>query len=987
MRRSSLRPRPARSLFTHFALFAFGLTAPILILVGVVTWHYATTETAYLETSVRERAEIVLSAIERDVANKIGMLQALATSPALDVLAHDGTPSPRFEDQARELATLHGVNIVLRSLDGRQLVNTRLPRGAVPNGTGNLSGDADAIARQGPSISNLFLGHMTGIPLMSIALPVTRDGRAVAAVSVNASPTIFIEHLKRVAPEGGPYFATLADRDGRILTRSTMEKDLIGTLLPGFAQTLGDKGAWSGTNPEGVQVSGFYLRSPSTGWLVATGVDIGVLQAPLTKSLANLAALSLLMLGSSAAVASFAARRMTRSFAMLTQAAARVGANLPLEPPATPITEANRIGLALFETSVRLRLQAAALVEANQTLEARVDERTRALKASEDRAQRLLDALPQKVWITTLAGDKTYSNQAMFDYHSPMGPNPSARLLVHHPEDHDRVRAAREHAMRFGISLEIDSRIRRRDGLYRWHRLTLKPIIVNGAITEWIGTSLDIDDLRRVQGELEQAKVAADLASEAKSRFLATMSHEIRTPIGAVIGFSDLLSARTDLSGDAARQVGLIRTAGEALLTVIDDVLALARIEAGKLVIEPAPFDLRAMLNECLAISMGAAGDHGLEVSLSVDGAIPATVLGDEARIRQALLNLLANAFKFTARGFIRLEATACEGGRVALRVADSGIGIAADRQKRIFDDFAQAEEGIARVYGGSGLGLSITRRLVQLMAGEISVESTAGEGSVFQIVIPLPASAPQQRHAASDPLVRGPGARVLVVDDMEINRELVGAVLAQAGHEVRFATSAREAISAAIADRFDLIFMDIHMPDMSGVDATRHIRALSDDRSSVPIVALTASVLEEEISLYRAAGMTGHVRKPFRADDLLSVVNAALAQARKAPVPASDPLSAVAPDRVAMLRARFAADLGRRFASDDPSVLCSDAHAVRSAAGLLGFADLSTAAAALERASRAGEPIAPALDQVRLACTAVLSTIAAASRPHASAA
>jgi CheY-like chemotaxis protein len=357
------------------------------------------------------------------------------------------------------------------------------------------------------------------------------------------------------------------------------------------------------------------------------------------------------------------------------------------------------------------------------------------------------------------------------------------------------------------------------------------------------------------------------------------MSHELRTPLTSVIGFSGLLQQSAALPETERRYADRIGTASEALLAVINDILDYSKLEAGAVQMEARAFDPRALALAAAAMVEGQCEVKGLTLAVVVDPDLPAALTGDEGRIRQVMLNFLANAAKFTATGQVTLEAS-WSGERLRVAVTDTGIGIAAWKIDTLFERFSQADNSTTRVFGGTGLGLSISRRLVEMMGGEIGAESRTGEGSTFWFEVPLtPAEAMANDDRGEDETTSPEGLRILVADDAAANRELVVAILAGLGVAVETVEDGAQAVEAARTGAYDLILMDVHMPVMDGLDATRAIRALTGETSQVPIIALTANVQPEQVVRCREAGMDDHVGKPIQVAELLRAITTRLDQ------------------------------------------------------------------------------------------------------------
>ncbi|WP_293375758.1 ATP-binding protein [Phenylobacterium sp. SCN 70-31] len=377
------------------------------------------------------------------------------------------------------------------------------------------------------------------------------------------------------------------------------------------------------------------------------------------------------------------------------------------------------------------------------------------------------------------------------------------------------------------------------------------------------------DELRRKTAEAEAATVA-------KSQFLANMSHEIRTPLTGVIGFARLLRTIPGLPADAGRYASRIHTSADALLAVVNDVLDFSKLEADQVQLDPQPLDPRAFVEEIADLVRDQAAAKGLSLTLETDHDLPAWIAADGARLRQIALNLLTNAVKFTAEGGVTISAeTSSDRSSLRIAVRDTGIGVPAEVAGRLFQRFSQVDGSATRQHGGTGLGLAISKGLVEIMGGRIGVESTPGVGSTFWFTIPIAHATAPAETAVSDPTAGAElsAIRILMVDDVSVNRELVAAMLEPFDLTVVEAASGAAAVEAALHSRFDLILMDLQMPGMDGLAATAAIRANCDLNRLTPIVALSANILPEQVQACLAGGMNDHIGKPIDAGELLGAI------------------------------------------------------------------------------------------------------------------
>jgi signal transduction histidine kinase/ActR/RegA family two-component response regulator len=392
-------------------------------------------------------------------------------------------------------------------------------------------------------------------------------------------------------------------------------------------------------------------------------------------------------------------------------------------------------------------------------------------------------------------------------------------------------------------------------------------------------------DLLRVNAELTGAKDKAEEANRAKSEFLANMSHEIRTPMNGVLGMTEL-ALDTNLSPEQREYLITVKQSAESLLTINNDILDFSKIEAGKLDLETVAFNVRGCVQEAVKLMDCRAGQKNLELSCEIDPSVPEYIFGDPVRLRQVLLNLVGNAVKFTEHGSIAVTAAAhrARSGvmELQLEVRDTGIGIPLEKQSTIFEAFAQADGSMTRRFGGTGLGLTISSRLISLMGGAISVESSPGHGSCFRFNMQaVPASEPSQTldqtAAEVSRLPERPAAhviRALLVEDNPVNQQVVLRLLQKHGHRVTLASNGREALGALTEEEFDIVLMDVQMPVMTGLEATEAIRRT--ERGSgrrIPIIAMTAHAMKGDRELCMASGMDGYLSKPIRLKDLLEAL------------------------------------------------------------------------------------------------------------------
>ncbi|MES2898048.1 MAG: ATP-binding protein [Pseudomonadota bacterium] len=522
---------------------------------------------------------------------------------------------------------------------------------------------------------------------------------------------------------------------------------------------------------------------------------------------------------------------------------------------------------------------------AAQMLKARsnFNEAQRKLAESDAQYRMLADNLTDVIALSTLdgrriylspsiAGATGYTAQELFE-------TPTYTYL--HPDDAVWLpRAIADMAAGPG-KITLEYRIVRKDGAAIWVETTFCRVANDDpdAPPQVVSVSRNIEARKQMETELKEARRRAEQAAAAKSDFLANMTHELRTPLNAIIGFSGVLRASPRLTGDDARHVGLIHDASGSLLELVNSVLDFSKLEAGAVEVEARPFDPAAPARAMAALMSEQAQAKGLTLTVLTEGEL-LPLLGDAGRIRQVLLNFVSNAIKFTAQGgvavTVRQTAAPADCGRLRIEVTDTGIGLRGDQIEHLFERFTQADASVSRQYGGTGLGLAICKRTIELMGGAIGATSSPGAGSTFWFELVLPRT---DEPVTGDMQIQPPEAlerplRLLLVEDVAVNRELIQALLGPFGLEIETAENGQEAVEAMERRAFDIVLMDVQMPVMDGLTATRAIRALPHERArSTPIIAMTANVLPDQIDRCHEAGMNDHLGKPIEPAKLLEAL------------------------------------------------------------------------------------------------------------------
>ncbi len=505
-----------------------------------------------------------------------------------------------------------------------------------------------------------------------------------------------------------------------------------------------------------------------------------------------------------------------------------------------------------------------------------------AIKESERYFRSLSETLPQIIWTASRRGRISYVNSRWREYTGSTQPSEWQKFI--HPEDMPQVKAAWERSMQFTAPHQLDVRIRGRGGKYRWFLTRAVPLKDgDGNFSGWCGSATDIEESKIQAKELSDAKSEAERANATKSAFLANMSHEIRTPLGAILGFTELLRDPSTQEEERRGYLDIIIRNGKALTRVIDDILDLSKVEAGHLQIERVAFNLPEILSEITSLFGETVKAKNLYLTLAIDSNVPSRVLSDPARLRQILINIIGNAVKFTSQGGIKVKVQAepveasGEKSKIIISVADTGPGLLRSQQKKLFQPFTQADNTTTRKYGGTGLGLALSRRLAQAMGGNIAIsECKLRRGCTFQITLEVehphePAlQLDRIGRVAPAPLSVLSSANVLVVEDAIDNQILIKRILARQGAKVDIANNGEEGVQKALAGSYSIILMDIQMPVMDGYEAIKKLRS-SGYRGTV--YALTAHAMAEERKKTQSAGYDGHLTKPLDTEILIQTI------------------------------------------------------------------------------------------------------------------
>jgi len=839
----------------------------VLLAVALVLGSYERGREALVQANLLG-ARSLAYAVEHELDASIDVLQALATSPSID-----GRDYQRFHAQATEVMRHAGAsNIVLFDTELNGLASAAHPWGT-PLPKVQHDRMPQVLRERKPAVSEAFVGQVSKELQVVVAVPVVRDGRAIARLEMVLGMQRFADVLAR-REIASTWTGALLDSKGTIVARSREAQAFVGkpggpNMQDAIRRNV-PEGSFEGRTVDDVPVITSFSRIGKHGWVAAIGVPQSELTAQLQRALWSTIAIAAVLLAAGLALARAIGHRIAAPIQALVQPAIAIGRGEQARVEDSSLREAHELGGALQQAQ-------ALLIErerARQTAEAEQ-------RAVQSRLQMALDTAEIGDWdIDTRTGEIRHSLQhdRCYGYSQPATDWSAEKFFAAiHPDDRERVRAHVQRTVRERMPWQDDFRVVWPDGSVHW--LTSRGAFLSrpGEPGFIVGVVIDVtarkqaEDLRLQSVRLQAENRQITEANRLKSEFLANMSHELRTPLNAVIGFAEILRSSGAQLSEAKRSEYLnhIAASGRHLLRLINDVLDVSKVESGKFELAPEPLQMQAVVQEVVGVLHPEAARRGVSVSSQVDGAIGEVVL-DAARLKQMLYNLLSNAIKFTDRGgrvSVRVLPEGVE--QLRIEVEDSGIGIAPDDLPRLFRQFQQLNTGAAKSYGGTGLGLVLTRHLAELHGGSVGVRSKPGEGSVFHLILPLRASAgtPVRDAARSQSPGGAPSDApiVLVVEDDSADQAQLTRILHAAGYQVELAPTGERALQLASQRRYDAVTLDLLLPDRSGLEVLNALRSGGPNRE-VPVVVITVIT---ETSALAGFAVNDVLSKPIRPDEV----------------------------------------------------------------------------------------------------------------------
>jgi len=889
MLRPSAAHRP-RTIRLWLAGLVVACVLPVWVCAGYLVHAVYTGKRALIEGHMAEIANNLAQDVDRELSVFLAVAEGLATSPALQ--------NDDFEALRRQVATYlvnyPDTDVVVARADGQQVFNSYLPKGQPLPRRKALEAVHRVFSAAKPAIGDVFHGAVTGRALVSLDMPVLRDGvvRYDLGFAVPAARFADLLLAERLSPG---WTAVILDAKGNAVARSRDNERWVGRsvshLLPGRDQGAPLPDVFETVNLDGVAVLAAASQAENSGWSVVLSVPQDVLLSEVRQWLWWTGGGALTLSLGGIALALSLARRIARSISALVQPAEAMGYGLPVSAGRFDLAETEAVGQALTRAANLLITRAAQRQEADQArraAEVRLAEREHIFRIVADNSHNWEfwnGPDGQCRWVSpACAGIVGRAPEAF------LGPNGLTIRDVLHPDDRERWDA---HLATFNNQPahdELTFRVVHADGrIVHIGHVCSRILGPGGEDLGRRGSNRDVTEQCRHEQELLRAKEMADAGSRAKSAFLANMSHEIRTPINGVMGMLQLLQT-TALDTEQQEFVEMAARATKRLNRLLSDILDLSKIESGSLALHETVFALADVRQAVLDIFGPMARKKRLGLAFDLQGGLPDSVIGDDARLRQILLNLVGNAVKYTEAGSIQITVAPADATvpavpgiplDIVFTVADTGRGIPADKIDDIFRPFVQVDGSYAR-QDGVGLGLAIVKRLAELLGGRIGVQSWQDSGTTMRVTLPLiPAKADTAATAETKPLTCvPPGRTVLLVEDDDMNRTAASRMLRKVGYAVVEAKNGMDALEILAREPVSLVLMDVQMPVMDGIEATRLIRCDVSGRfdPAVPIIAMTAFAMPGDRESFLDAGMNEYLAKPVDVSEMLEIMERAVA-------------------------------------------------------------------------------------------------------------
>jgi len=839
--------------------------------VGVLLWNYVRSERTRTEDVARSLSHGLAVSLDREIVGVLTTLEALATSPSLQV-----GDLATFYDQVKPLSRLQGIQISLRDTQGHLVLTTRAPLGTpVPVPTKLAATDQEVLRTGAAKVTDLFISSTTKEPVFQvIAAPILVAGKPAYLLGASLEPGYLAAVFRRESLPLG-WTGAVLDGSRTFVARTKNQEQFVGKLsTPELRErTAGEGGFYYGHNAAGLQSLVGYARSDLSGWLVAVNIPAATVSAPLRNSLFVLIGLGCVLAVLATMFALFVGGRVNKAIMRLRSVAAAIASGRPVGTINSVVTEVNQVGQDLQSAAEQLREQARKRDAAETTV-----------RESEAHLAGIFAQTGAGFAEATLDGQFVLANEHFCELVGRRRENLLGLKLsdIIHPGERNVQAAVTSQVIASRQPATTEMRFLHTDNRTLWTANTISLIDTNGGGQTLLFVAIDITEQKRTEQDLAEAKEAAEGANRAKSAFLANMSHELRTPLSAVIGYTEMLEEEADDMGETSMltDLGKIKSNAKHLLSLINDVLDLSKVEANKMDIYVEEIDVLSFMRDAASTvdSLIQRKSNTLDLETAPE---LGTVRTDVVKLRQCLFNLLSNAAKFTENGRITLHvqrSTGPNGDWLSFAVRDTGIGMTHEQVARLFERFTQADDTTTRRFGGTGLGLALSRAFARLLGGDITVESTPDVGTCFTLRIPVtPPEQIQETHEEPAHPISPPPAvdkdgrdLVLVVDDEASQRELTTRFLQRQGFAVRTASDGRAGLELARMLQPRVILLDVMMP---GMDGWTVLNALKADPGTAKIPVVMVSFVADPATS-AALGAAEAVPKPVDWMQLKDVMN-----------------------------------------------------------------------------------------------------------------
>ena len=844
---------------------------PGLVGIGALVYRMYLDERVQIENDTVRTARGLSQTLDAELARARAV--ALALSASNQLAAND---LAGFHRRARELLQTEGIghNIVLSDASGREILDTRAPIGKTPSGQGSPTLGMDAFDDARPLVSDVFTRTSTGDLVVTVNVPVLSAGRIAYGLSLVLSPQDFGNILQGYKLPAG-WVGSISDRSGTTVARTKLPEWFVGEKAnPELLQQLqlASEGAFEADTQEGIPSVVAFSRSAMSGWTVALAIPKRVLAASWLRTLSLIGLGGVALFGVGGLFAWRQGGKVARSVESLKDAATAMAGGHAAPVAELHFAEAERASEAITASVALLADRARAQAVTNAAL---TESQARLAEAQQ------LAHLGSWYWdAESQTVEVSKSLQAVFGC-GVLHPFCQQGATAYLPESFDRLNAATRHLQATGLGFSLVLSGQHADGTPMWIDARAEAVrSSSGAVLGIRGTVQDItartqaEEARATAGRLDVENRQIREASRIKSQFLSNMSHELRTPLNAIIGFSELLHSGA-VDGDAAKRalfLGHIGTSGRHLLQLINDVLDLSKVESGKFEFFPEPVNLQALISECGDVLHSLILRQGIQLTVAVDPTLTDLLL-DPSRLKQVMYNYLSNAIKFSAvGGLIQVRATGEGPTRFRIEVEDDGVGIAEADLPRLFNDFEQLNSGYTKQHAGTGLGLALTRRLVQAQGGQVGVRSQLGRGSVFHLVLDrVCAKQPEADDLPAGPNAAQPVPSFLVIDSHGKSREQWVGRLTDAGFLADAAPTSDQATTRAHGKAYDGITLNLQTPADGGLAVLAAIRGPNGSASRMtPVVSMS---MPDPSGAATAFAVANVLSKPIRVDEILSAL------------------------------------------------------------------------------------------------------------------